>query len=506
METLALKNRSDLIRAMKEQGLVGPYTPESIKAFAAEHGIEIEDSAVDELWEKTVKLGKAEETPPVVEADPGEDETVKKMAALEAQVKDLTLKAKVRTGSGAVVDRNYTAVTKAATSTTPLSGRLAIQRKHYQNRITEGKSAFTDVEQAEVFGAWMRSRGMGIHDYPQKTADFEILRNKANNEWLAEMGQKIGSGVVNLTGGALVPTEFDAQMIYLTEPFGVTRRLANVVPMARDTKQQPRKIAIVTMDHIGESGTLTAQDDNFDNVQLTAKAVKCLVRGPTEWIEDSAISVADNYASSFFEAQQRREDKDYLLGDGSSTYGGHVGLAYGLPAATAGVGSGVTNAYLVAASASWASYTIGIFHTAMGSFENADPARCAWLCSRQFFMQVMWRLAHAQAASASGAMATLNGSGSGRGGPDGTFLGWPVYFSQTLPTAGGTSGQTVAYFGDYAAGSMLGDRRAMSVMYSDQRYFDQDQVAWRATARIAVNIHGDGKGSTYGPIVAIQNP
>jgi HK97 family phage major capsid protein len=75
-----------------------------------------------------------------------------------------------------------------------------------------------------------------------------------------------------------------------------------------------------------------------------------------------------------------------------------------------------------------------------------------------------------------------------------------------MVTAGGTPGSRCIYFGDFVGGSMLGDRQQLAVEYSRERYFDSDQSAWRGTARIAVNIHGDGKGSTYGPIVAGVNP
>ena len=47
-------------------------------------------------------------------------------------------------------------------------------------------------------------------------------------------------------------------------------------------------------------------------------------------------------------------------------------------------------------------------------------------------------------------------------------------------------------------------QQALTIATSDQFRFDYNQLAVRFVSRFAVNVHGDGRGSTYGPITAIK--
>jgi hypothetical protein len=74
---------------------------------------------------------------------------------------------------------------------------------------------------------------------------------------------------------------------------------------------------------------------------------------------------------------------------------------------------------------------------------------------------------------------------------------------RAAPTTSG-SAQKNLYFGDYLSASMLGDRREVTVATSEHAYFTSDGFGVRAISRFTVNIHGDGRASTYGPIVALK--
>jgi HK97 family phage major capsid protein len=84
----------------------------------------------------------------------------------------------------------------------------------------------------------------------------------------------------------------------------------------------------------------------------------------------------------------------------------------------------------------------------------------------------------------------------------GTFMGYPVQFAQVMPIAS-ASASRVCYFGDFMGGSMIGDRQDLTIATSDQFLFSTNSVAVRGIARFNVNIHGDGRGSTVGPIAAL---
>ena len=345
-------------------------------------------------------------------------------------------------------------------------------RKAYARKVAEGKAAFNDADQAEAFGAWARATLAGSGEYGQKKADLDIVR-KAQVEFN------------NQLGGALVPIEFMPNLVWLTEQYGVARKLANVVPMSRDVMTVPRKTGIAAMTPAAEDSAISATDNTFGNVTLTSKKYAVLTRVSRELLADSAINVADEVARSIAEAQAIAEDQAYFLGDGTPTYANQIGLAQALPSGN--VGSGLA----------WGSMTTNNFTAVMGTLQFVNESRLAFVCSRQFYYQVMLRLEKA--------LNQYKTLAEGLPGANAMFLGYPVFFSQVLPI---TSGATRAcYFGDFMGGSMIGDRRQLEIATSDQFYFNQDALAVRGTARFVVNIHLDGRNTPaagpLGPIGAL---
>jgi HK97 family phage major capsid protein len=352
------------------------------------------------------------------------------------------------------------------------NGRESMARKAYNDKVKRGQAVFSDADTAEAFTASMRLAVVPKSlTYNQREADESIVR-------------KTGVTFTNTLGGALVPQEFYSTLIYLTEMYGVAMRTANVQRMSSDVGVFPRKTSIPTMNYTAEAATISEQDNGYDNVSLVAKKGTVLMRYSRELFQDSAISVADDYARSMAEAVQKGVDEAYFLGDGSGTYGNQTGLANGLPA-----GSSVT-----AAGTSFASVTATNLTTLMGLVENVVPGRCELRCSRQFAFQVLKRL--------DTAASQFKDTQEGPFGIDGYYLGIPYRITQVLPTAG-TTAQRVAYFGDFIGGSMIGDRQQLEIATSTEAGFATDTILVRGTIRFNVNIHGDGRGSTVGPISSL---
>lgn len=441
--------RKTLIDTLRANGMTADATLDNVKSYAAElaaKGIDLQDDNgnaidIDAIWSQKSAIK--------IPAD---------MSAKGTQ-------------------SPHSAIADAATdSVGPQRFSIGnVNRKAYANKIKSGRAAFSDVDQAETFGAWARSTiaGQRGFEYGSKKADLDIV-GKAQVEFN------------NQLGGALVPAEFLPNLVWLTEQYGVARKLANVVPMSRDVMNVPRKTALNAMVAVTEAGTITANDNSYSNVSLTAKKYGNLFQVSRELLADSAINIADDIARSIAEAQAIAEDQAYFLGNGSGTYASQVGLIAGLP----GFG-GTSGAYPTGEA--WSSYDIADFTLMMGRVENINPARLAFACSRQFFAQVMLKLDKTANQFKELTMGGLGG--------DATFLGYPVFFSQVMPTA--NSAAPGVYFGDFTGATMLGDRRQVEIATSDQFYFNSDSLAIRGTSRFCVNIHGDGRGSTYGPIVAL---
>jgi len=439
----------------------GDDTLAAVKAFIAENNIEIKEGDSEDALDIDALYAQKDAKPNKGKADADPDGG----DAAEQDDRAPGVKRVLRVNA-ALHDDDH--------GVSPKVHRLHMARKAYNARAARGETRFSCADEAELMGAYFRQLVATFtgKSYGQAANDRDII---GKNSTIAN----------NLSAGVLVPEELLDGVMYATEQYGVARKLANVQRMSRDVVTRRRKTAIVAMSHLGETGRIAVDDNEYDMVTLTAKKVGVMLRASNELFEDAAVSVGDEFANSVAEAQAYREDLDYFLGNGTSAYGGHVGLIAALP----------SSAYIDASGDTWAEITNADFTKLIGSVENVSNGRLAFVCSRQFYFQVMLNLDIA----ANQYKSLLTGN---QGNADAVFLGYPVYFSQVLPRASAPATKS-CYFGDFMGASMLGDRRDLRVESSRDFYFDSDETAIRATARYAVNIHGDGRGSTYGPVVCL---
>lgn len=448
------KNRREFLAMLHgdEFGYKGPDDLDAVKKFLADEGHTLVDETdnpidVDLIW-ATLPGRKIQVSP-----TPARAPVVNKAAVADAKI------------AGSV-------------SGARIGDHISSAKKAYDAKAKQGKTVFPDADMAEGCGAFLRAANAIVNGkvYSQLDNDLSIC-------------EKAASSVNPATGGVLVPDEYRSFLIYLTENYGVARRMCMVMPMASDTLTLPRLTGRFTFAFSGENTAATDSELPTDAVQLVAKKVIGLAKIPNELMDDSAISVADMYAKGFAEGLAYTEDNCFVNGDGTSTYGGIRGLA-DRATNTAAIGS---------SHSSWSTLDETDIVTTLSQAENIRDNNVSILCSRQFFWQVLKRIATGSGRGGINEFLTVRGTG---GPADAQWYGYPVYFSQVMPTAT-ASGQKCMYAGDFSAGAMFGDRKSLTITSSGDRYFDADQVALRAIARFDINIHGDGRGSTYGPIVGL---
>lgn len=495
-------DRAALLALLRTKGYKGKTDLKDIKAFLSDLGVDPDNfdvgegktATTDEIWAKTAKLSL---TAPVVEdqADDG-DETETKSAD-EGDTKDADADEKK-----AAKERGKKQHKPDGRGAAALAGikvhtnGLKMAHKRYENRLRlthEGvipvsKGAVYDsADMAEVAGAFWRKASMQSRrwGYSQEENDDSILDNYG-------ICPKAMSGNVNSAGGVFVPVEFSPEVIWLTEGgYGLARKLARREAMGRDTKDVPRKTSIPTFVAAAQNGTMTGSDLGTDMVKLVAQKFYAYSLVSNELIDDSAVNIADQFGRSYAEGQMKIEDQCYFLGDGTSTYSGINGLNTALPSA----------AYFDTTSNTWAAMTEeDIRDGILGQLENVLNGNISIVCSRQFFVQVLQRLSSAAGGRTEAEFNTNKIYGEAFGSADAVYKGIPVYFSQVLPTVTGTS-QKAAYFGAFNTASIFGDRQELRIATSDQVGFASDQFAFRATCRFDFNICGDGRGTTYGPIM-----
>lgn len=358
-----------------------------------------------------------------------------------------------------------------------------------ERRTSAGR--FTAEERAFRFGNWalyQLSRQMPGKFNFHKAVDF-VQRNMAT-----AVTSKDASGYSNL-----IPEEFGQDLIDLRERRGVIRRLFKNQPMTSDTRTDPRRQGGLTAYFPGEGGAGTESNKTWDNVRLTAKDLMVLTRYTNQINADAVINVGDDLASEIAYAFADKEDKCGLIGDGSSTYGGIVGATTALTNVSSAAGlvtQGTSN--------TWAAQVLGDFDAVVGKLpQYADTDRACWVCHRTYYYTVIEKLIQASG----GVPAYEVREGNRRPRP--MFKGYPVEFSQVMPSATATTGITVL-LGDFSLGASFGDRQMDDIAFSEhatigtENVFERNQIAVRGTERMDINVHDVGDSTNPGPIVALK--
>jgi len=325
-----------------------------------------------------------------------------------------------------------------------------------------------------------------------------VYGNEKARRWCAERGidteQRVMQTGVGTLGGVLVPVEMEQSIIDLRESYGLARRLARRRPMMSDTKSVPRRTGGITAYFIDEDNAgVTASDKGWDNVNLVAKTLAALALISKNLEEDSMIDVVDDLAMELAYAFAKKEDQCWLIGDGTSTYGGMQGLLTKFNA----------TAYA-------SRFNAASGHDTMPEYDASDLAGvralvadlpifpgASRITSKAFFEAVFNRLK----ATAGGNTAQTRVPG----GPQYDSLGDPAYTSEILasdPTAD-QSDTTVALYGDYTNSSSFGDRRGIMVEVLRERYAEKLQIGVLGHERFQIVNHDLGSTTVKGPVGAL---
>lgn len=351
-----------------------------------------------------------------------------------------------------------------------------------------------DWEKARVFG---RLKNLKTTESAYKFGRWALgaLGHVKSAEWCKANGLPIVRMKghvegINSQGGFAVPDEFESELINLREQYGVFRRNARVVAMGSDVKRLPKRASTVTAYFVGEAQAITESQQSLDQVQLVAKKLGVLTTISSELNEDNVVGLGDDLAGEIAYAFALKEDDCGFNGDGTSNFGGIVGLANALTDATYQVSDG--------SAATYAAVTQGEISAALRKLPAwaAQRNNIKVFCSKNAYHGVFERLAMAAGGVTAAEMA--NGLANPR------FFGYPVEFAQVIPVTE-SAGATFAYIGDLAQACVFGDRRQQTVAFSDSALnaFEQDELAVRGTQRFDIVCANVGSSSAYGAMVRL---
>ena len=293
-------------------------------------------------------------------------------------------------------------------------------------------------------------------------------------------------------GGAFVPNEFSSAVIRLVEEYGVFRNNARKVPMSRETLTVPKANGRLTTYFVSEGNAPTASDMTSEPLTLTARKLSSLTYVSNELTADAAISVAGLLAQEIGYAFALKEDQCGFLGDGTSTYGGIVG---------------VTNAV----DATYSTETAATGHDTWPELDMDDFLEVVAALPKFPGIQPKWYIHSAGYHQAMGRLMAAAGGNTWQMIQDGVwtpqFLGFPVVFTQVL-TETLAAASVACVFGDLGLGAYFGDRQMLTVKESEHYRFINSELTVLAEERFDINIVSriNDAGNGAGALVVMKSP
>lgn len=341
-------------------------------------------------------------------------------------------------------------------------------------------SSIEPVEAAYRAGQWLRAVIGGVEQARQWC--------RANGLNVEQRVMTTESGSV---GGYLVPDEMEQAIIDLRVAVGVARRLTRRRPMGSDTLSVPKRTGGVTAYFMAEDNSgVTASDKSWGNVNMVAKTLAALTRVAKNLAEDSIIDVVDDLAMEMAYAFATKEDQCWLIGDGTSTYGGMQGLLTLFNAGS--YASAITAA---AGHDTFAEYDNADLSAVMAGVADFPGLNPVWLCSKTFAENVFGRLKRVAGAVDNGVDIRVRQG----------YGGYEAHTSDIMPKVGTSQVTTTeALFGDFSKSSSFGDRRGIMVEVLRERYADSLQIGVLAHERFHIVNHDLGDASNKGPVAALK--
>ena len=338
-----------------------------------------------------------------------------------------------------------------------------------------------------------------------------LMGNGKASNWLKENGIKAQSEGTNNVGGFLVPDPLSSDLIYLREQFGIARRYCRVYPMTSDVQLVPNATVSTQAYYPGENTAITTSDMTFAQVSLTAKKMAILTQVSKELNEDSVVDIGSMLARDMAYVMAREEDRvlfnsTYKTGTPAADASGLQGIPRTLTEqvsntiANYGNAGGIVLGGTTGNVGAFANFTLANLQTMVGRLPTyADNP--VWFMHKNFFFQgVAQNLANLSGNAISDIQNAY--------GPNPTLFGYPVVFVQVMEGTNALS-QCNAILGDLGKGVLFGDRRGITIEVSDQRYFVEDSLAFKATERYSINCFDAGTANatpssrTTGSFVAL---
>jgi len=337
-------------------------------------------------------------------------------------------------------------------------------------RITDllpGDTAEERNYKAYAWGQWARS----------------IMGNRKATDWVKNH-IKANEGT-DSAGGFTVPDPLSSDLIYLREQFGIARQNCRIYPMSSDTLRVPNATASTTVYYPGENTAITLSDMTFAQVSLTAKKAAVLTQVSKELAEDSIIDFGASLARDMAYVLAKEEDRVVFNNatDATTSIDGCLWAVYNANATKANIASLVQ--FTTGQTITYAPTLTNL--SAMVGRLPTYAANAKWYMHKEIWYNAIAPLLNALSGNAILDLQQAFGA-------QPKLFGYDVVFVQNMQKTLAASTPYIL-LGDLSVGTAFGDRRSVTIEVSDQQYFKEDALAFKATERYAFNAFDIGNVS-----------
>lgn len=280
-------------------------------------------------------------------------------------------------------------------------------------------------------------------------------------------------------GSVLVPQLTYDKVARIVEEASIIRNIATVVPMSSNTMVMPTRSSGPSVSWLTNQGSTQASKTSvvFENNTLTSKTLMAIDEVSAELDEDSIVALEPFFAQMFAEAVGKEENKQAFNSTSPFT---------GVAADT-----NITSVEFASDGQTFAS----VSHSDLVNVQyTADPKvihKGTWIMHPDAFKECVnlkdsnGRPIYASAWYGGGpaTYAPQPNEPIAQQAQASILLGRPAYLTETMPTEGAS--EIFAVFGDFSKFA-FGDRKQMTIDWSDQVYYEWGNLALRVRERIAM--------------------
>lgn len=295
----------------------------------------------------------------------------------------------------------------------------------------------------------------------------------------------------NSLGGFLVPEDLVPTLIDLRERYGIIRQNATVMNVSAPSGRIPRLTSSPDAVFIGEPRDTDVEtgDLEFDNINYNVKPIASFTPATIEMEQDSLINISALVFMHAAEKFAKKEDQCGFLGDGTSEYGGIMGI---LPILDLAAYAG--SVFVTTGESTLATVTNGSLANATGVPPDYVDGNAKWFVSKRVNGGLFDRLK-----LAAGGNTVQNVEGR----TVRVYNGYEIEISQVLPRTPAT-GDQVGLYGDMGLSAHLFTKGGILMARSEHAQFMKGNIMYRTIQRFDFNFHERGNASDAGPLIAIE--